>query len=313
MINLIGQNMDFAQLRVKLGLRSGPKGTARVTVNDVLAQAPLSVSSAMKAEKNMGQLPLVPHMIHIQPRDNGDLEIDLNQVSHKALDTKSKIKFENYHFELVDSYDEEDDVDRGSDVHDMYGVQQSLWEQRREVEQTLAAQPEGEIAHRVISIVVSSPHVAMVTDSPITTKAGTELFTVQLGPREKEWSPDDGRFSMLGSKISPADKQGQSAALTVSAEEALRMVSQEAEEPPADIALLTIAEDEEVDVSEIPATNTQKPRTLTKKKPQNGHSNKSTSTAPAPNPCILGCPIFVSTMNNVKFMAQVPKVEVISR
>lgn len=205
----------------------------------------------------------------------------------------------------MDPFDEDDDEE--DDMDGMYDVQRSLWETRREVEQTLAAQPQGEIAHRVISVVVSSPTVSMVTDSPMSVKAGAELFTVKLGPRERDYQPYDGRFTNVMENdatagwTDPPDWGRKSARLAVTAEEALRMISAEDDAPPSAIRFESSTEYEE----DLPALPSPSRRQTTASRRQT-----TTRQPKTPTPCVLGCPIFVSTTNCVKFMAQVPKVDV---
>lgn len=46
-----------------------------------------------------------------------------------------------------------------------------------------------EILHNIIVLTVASPHLSMIVDKPITLKPGAEIFTLVLGPRDKDWHP----------------------------------------------------------------------------------------------------------------------------
>ena len=41
----------------------------------------------------------------------------------------------------------------------------------------------------LLQVVASAPHIAMVVDQPLALRAGTELFTLIVGPLERGWRP----------------------------------------------------------------------------------------------------------------------------
>ena len=49
-----------------------------MSVSDILAQAPLLVSTVLSKQKNMGQPPLVPFITTIKPLETGDVVIEVS-------------------------------------------------------------------------------------------------------------------------------------------------------------------------------------------------------------------------------------------
>jgi len=46
-----------------------------------------------------------------------------------------------------------------------------------------------EILHCILVLTIASPHLSMIVDKPITLKPGAEIFTLVLGPKNKDWHP----------------------------------------------------------------------------------------------------------------------------
>ncbi len=57
------------------------------------------------------------------------------------------------------------------------------------MDKVLALLPSMERADNLISLRATQPHIAMIADRAMNLKAGAELYTVMLGPRQKEWRP----------------------------------------------------------------------------------------------------------------------------
>ena len=55
------------------------QGVLSMSVSDILAQAPLLLSTVLSKQKNMGQPPLVPFFTTIKPLETGDIVIEVCQ------------------------------------------------------------------------------------------------------------------------------------------------------------------------------------------------------------------------------------------
>ena len=53
------------------------QGVLSMSVSDILAQAPLLLSTVLSKQKNMGQPPLVPFFTTIKPLETGDIVIEV--------------------------------------------------------------------------------------------------------------------------------------------------------------------------------------------------------------------------------------------
>ena len=75
MLTLTNQQLDFVHLRVVLSLLAGPAGELAVTINDIIAQAPLAVWTAMPSELSFGFEAPVPFVITVCPQEDGSIDI----------------------------------------------------------------------------------------------------------------------------------------------------------------------------------------------------------------------------------------------
>lgn len=80
-LKLVSKNIDFAQLTVQARLHAGPSGELKLTVRDILAQAPVLLKLNISKEKNLGALPLVPYIISFKPQENGDIHLEVRRLS----------------------------------------------------------------------------------------------------------------------------------------------------------------------------------------------------------------------------------------
>mmetsp|Transcript_25262 Transcript_25262/g.22979 ORF Transcript_25262/g.22979 Transcript_25262/m.22979 type:complete len:444 (+) Transcript_25262:3-1334(+) len=102
LIKIISKNVDFVQLKLKSSLEAGPDGKLHCSVRDVLAQLPLVINFNLQKQKNMGQKALVPFMISITPKDEGDINIEVYHYSEdlsinrlNEIKSNSKLDFNN--------------------------------------------------------------------------------------------------------------------------------------------------------------------------------------------------------------------------
>lgn len=54
-------------------------GTLSMSVSEILAQAPLLLSTILSKQKNMGQPPLVPFLTTFRPLETGDIVIEVRE------------------------------------------------------------------------------------------------------------------------------------------------------------------------------------------------------------------------------------------
>jgi len=54
---------------------------------------------------------------------------------------------------------------------------------------TLQDYPQGEESDTIVSVIASNPHISVIVDQAVKLQAGTELFTVIVGPKTKTWKP----------------------------------------------------------------------------------------------------------------------------
>lgn len=59
----------------------------------------------------------------------------------------------------------------------------------QELEHTLQNMPHGNVADTILNMTVCRPHISMITDSTVSFKPGSEIFTMLVGPRDKDWQP----------------------------------------------------------------------------------------------------------------------------
>ena len=76
-LKLVSTNIDFAQLKLIGGLIAGPQGRLKISIHDILAQAPVCLDFKISKEKNIGQQPLVPYIINFKTEDNGDISLQV--------------------------------------------------------------------------------------------------------------------------------------------------------------------------------------------------------------------------------------------
>ena len=53
----------------------------------------------------------------------------------------------------------------------------------------MRARPGPEEGHHILSATLKQPHISVIVDKPITFMPGTALFTLRVGPVEKNWTP----------------------------------------------------------------------------------------------------------------------------
>jgi hypothetical protein len=73
----------------------------------------------------------------------------------------------------------------------------------QELEHTLHNMPQGDVADTILNMSISRPHISMITDSNLSFKAGSEIFTVLVGPRDKDWKPFGSQASQSSSSFKP--------------------------------------------------------------------------------------------------------------
>ena len=80
-LKIIAKNIDFAQLTIQANLYSGPTGIFKITLSDILAQAPVLLKLTVSKDKSLGALPLVPYIISFKPQESGDVHLEVSTVS----------------------------------------------------------------------------------------------------------------------------------------------------------------------------------------------------------------------------------------
>ena len=56
-----------------------------MSVSEILAQAPLLLSTILSKQKNMGQPPLVPFLTTFKPLETGDIVIEVCNILHYTI------------------------------------------------------------------------------------------------------------------------------------------------------------------------------------------------------------------------------------
>ena len=77
-IRAVSSNLDFIQMRVQMSMHSGPRGLAHISVNDLIAQAPIFSHIFLSKAMNMGYIPPVPYIIAVKPLESGDVHIEVH-------------------------------------------------------------------------------------------------------------------------------------------------------------------------------------------------------------------------------------------
>jgi hypothetical protein len=78
MLTMTNQHLDFADLKVAVSLLAGPSGALNVTVNNIIAQAPLALWAAMPSELSFGFEAPVPFVITVIPSEDGSIDITVS-------------------------------------------------------------------------------------------------------------------------------------------------------------------------------------------------------------------------------------------
>ena len=165
----------------------------------------------------------------------------------------------------------------------------------------------------VMLLTVSRPHVSLCVDSPVSLKAGAELFSVLVGPRDhaKRMTDDGSSNGNNGSsgnsnstsnstRSTSVSSSGSERRLPFGAPDMMRQAL-EREEGAASAALAPLFD------TNSASTPTLSPPLGPQQEEEGGlgrpHSSSS-SSAPAGD----GCSVFLQTAPGIKFLAQVPKV-----
>lgn len=77
-LTLLSRSLDFIDLRVAVSMLAGSSGELCITVNDIIAQAPLSLWAAMPKELSFGFEAPVPFVITVCPLDDGSIDITVS-------------------------------------------------------------------------------------------------------------------------------------------------------------------------------------------------------------------------------------------
>lgn len=77
-LKVIAKNIDFAQLTIQANLHSGPAGVFKISLSDILAQAPVLLKLTVSKDKSLGALPLVPYIISFKPQESGDVHLEVS-------------------------------------------------------------------------------------------------------------------------------------------------------------------------------------------------------------------------------------------
>ena len=155
-------------------------------------------------------------------------------------------------------------------------------------------------------LTVSRPHVSLCVDSPVSLKAGAELFSVLVGPRDhaKKATQDNNSSSSSSSSSSTrstsfgGSSDGSERKLPFGAPDMMKQALQR-EEGAASKALAPL-----FDQTSAPAYS---PQQREEGEDQVRHSSTSSSSS-SPSQASDGCSVFLQTAPGIKFLAQVPKI-----
>eukprot|EP01035_Chromulina_nebulosa_P017380 gene17380-22928_t len=212
LIKFISKNVDFVQLKLKSSLVAGPDGKLHCSVRDVLAQLPLVINFNLHKQKNMGQKALVPFMISITPKDEGDINIEvyhysedlsvgrLNDIkSSNKLDFNNISKLAEQSFEnikktvstTISTGNHKPSISASINSNGINGFVNTKRGEKmnKALHETINDMPVGNKADTIVHITTSRPHISMIVDKQMTLKPGSEIFTFLLGPKEKDWKP----------------------------------------------------------------------------------------------------------------------------
>lgn len=227
-LKLICRNLDFANMAFNLGMKTGLKGTVHMSIKDILAQAPMKIQSVLNEDKNLGRTPLVPMLVHTTPKSNGDVIIQVYHVIKEAHIDSIAIGMNSSNSNIdvavgmgsssVGRNDLNSSQRSTNSIQDMSAPisisasnnQQSLRRSSGSVNNSVIAhksslsvqttsasshasegrtQIQKDKMHSFAHVVATSPHLSLIVDNNVSLKAGSELFTVAVGPRDPTWKP----------------------------------------------------------------------------------------------------------------------------
>lgn len=211
LLKLICRNLDFANMALNLGLKTGIKGSVHMSIKDILAQAPMRIQSVLHEDKNMGRTPLVPMLTHTTPKANGDVIIQVYHVVKENPLESLTLGMESSRLDPLSGAQISHRSAHSTSSHDGFAPasnsQQSNWRSVGSASssgiayskaplsvQTVGSQLPGpptptQKMYSFVHVVATSPHLSLIVDSNVSLKAGSELFTVAVGPRDANWKP----------------------------------------------------------------------------------------------------------------------------
>lgn len=180
LLQLISQNLDFAQWKVQASLRTGPDGLLKMSVKEILAQLPILLNLSISKPKTMGSVPLIPFIISFKPQPNGDIYLEINSFAHKDVPSNKSssgaIDY-NKHLKSIIAQTEYERISKPlSPIIDESTLSSSQCDAPANM-------------NMILCVNATSPQISIVVDRNVRLKAGAELFTLAIGPRNKGWRP----------------------------------------------------------------------------------------------------------------------------
>jgi hypothetical protein len=86
---LTTEHLDFIDLRVVLNLLAGSHGEIGITVSDILAQAPLSLWTALPQDLSFGFESPVPFLTTVRPQKDGGMNIEILHCGSKDIQQRA--------------------------------------------------------------------------------------------------------------------------------------------------------------------------------------------------------------------------------
>lgn len=171
--NLVLKHVDHVHNKVKVILKTGPGGFGDFSLKDFSAQAPIALWAALPADHVVSlDHFIVPTLVNIKTSKEGLLSTNFYHMGcHQMMERAHYVRFFAEH-------------DANSEVNFSTSLP-VLNDSIDDAENTEYSK----MGSEVISSTILRPHFSLVLDKAMSLPAGAELFTVNIGPLDRNWVP----------------------------------------------------------------------------------------------------------------------------
>lgn len=170
---LILKHMDHVHNKVKVHIKTGPGGFCDLSLKDFSAQAPVVLWASLPRDHIISlDYFIVPTLVRIKTSKTGSIE---TQMFHMGCNEMMERKHFNLFFEEYESK--------------QVGIAQEALVPLRDNISDVEVTGYSTMGAELVSSCILRPHIAFVVDKAINLQAGSELFTINVGPLDEELTP----------------------------------------------------------------------------------------------------------------------------